>query len=162
MSWPHSKSGTPMMPSIPTAISLLFLSGTLGCGAVKRVNECQAVIRVVNEGLSDLHLQVPDAGANPAAYAAIADGYDVLARRLEELSPSDSGLAKALASYRELAQNAAKNSRAYAEALAEPGGSSKQRADKQARIGRIRAEAQSDVAREALVVRKLNGVCHPQ
>ena len=61
-----------------------------------------------------------------------------------------------------VAQRAAKSSRAYSEALSERAGSSKQRADKQARLNRIRAEAQSDTAREALVVRKLNSVCHPQ
>lgn len=144
------------------AITLLFLSGTLGCGAVKRVHECRAVIEAVNDGLSELHLQVPDAGASAPAYVAIADGYDALGRRLDELSPGDPALVKAIESYRELTQRAAKNSRAYSEALSVPAKSTKQRADKQAKLNRIRAEAQSDISREALVVRKLNGVCHPQ
>lgn len=151
-----------MTPAISRAITLLFLSGTLGCGAVKRVHQCQAVVQIVNEGLAELELQVPDAGESASAYAAIAAGYEALDRRLDALAPGDSSLAKAIESYREVAQRAAKSSRAYSEALSERAGSSKQRADKQARLNRIRAEAQSDTAREALVVRKLNSVCHPQ
>jgi hypothetical protein len=143
------------------AITLLFLSGTLGCGAVKRVHECRAVIETVNGGLSELHLQVPDAGASAAASAAIADGYDALGQRLDELAPSDPALVKAIESYRELTERAAKNSRAYSEALSVEGGSPKQCADQQARLNRIRTEAQSEVSREAVVVRKINGVCHP-
>jgi hypothetical protein len=151
-----------MSPVSTKAITLLFLSGTLGCGAVKRVHECKAVIEAVNDGLGELHLQVPDAGTSAASYAAIADGYDALGQRLAGLAPSDPALAKALESYRELTQRAAKTSRAYSEALAAPGSSKRLRIEKQARLDRIRAEAQSDVSREALVVRKLNGVCHPQ
>lgn len=151
-----------MTRAIETTLVLLFLSGTLGCGAVKRVHECQGVIDTVNDGLNELHLQVPDAGDSAAAYVAIADGYAALGKRLEALAPSDGTLAKALDSYRELAERAAKNSREYSEALAAPAGTPKQRADKQAKLSRIRGEAQSDLSREALVVRKLNGVCHPQ
>jgi ribonuclease D len=151
-----------MSPVSTKAITLLFLSGTLGCGAVKRVHECKAVIEAVNDGVGELHLQVPDAGTSAASYAAIADGYDALGQRLARLAPSDPTLAKALESYRELTQRAAKTSRAYSEALAAPGSSKRLRVEKQARLDRIRAEAQSDVSREALVVRKLNGVCHPQ
>ena len=151
-----------MTPVAHMTLTLLFLSGTLGCGAVKRVHECKAVIEAVNGGLSELHLQVPDAGDSAASYAAIAAGYDALGQRLEQVAPSDPALAKALDGYRELAQRAAKNSRAYAQALAAPETSKKLRTDKLARLDRIRGEAQSDVSREALVVRKLNGVCHPQ
>jgi hypothetical protein len=145
-----------------TLTTLLLLSGTVGCGAVKRVHECTAVIEAVNGGLGELHLQVPDAGESASAYAEIAAGYDALGQKLEELAPSDPALVKALDGYRELAQRAAKNSRAYAEALAAPESSKKLRTDKQARLDRIREEARADVSREALVVRKLNGVCHPQ
>lgn len=151
-----------MTPVAQKTLTLLFLSGTLGCGAVKRVHECKAVIEAVNGGLGELHLQVPDAGESAPAYTAIAAGYDALGRTLDDLAPSDPALVKALEGYRELAQRAAKNSRAYAEALAAPESSKKLRAEKQARLERIRGEAQSDVSREALVVRKLNGVCHPQ
>jgi hypothetical protein len=151
-----------MRPEGATAIFLLFLSGTLACGAVKRVRECREVIATVNDGLSELHLQVPDAGASAAAYTAIADGYDELSLQLGALSQSDPTLAKAVASYRDLTQRAATNSRAYARALSARGRSRQARREKEATLSRIRAEAQSDVSREAQAVRKLNGVCHPQ
>ncbi|HWO11799.1 MAG TPA: hypothetical protein VNN80_20040 [Polyangiaceae bacterium] len=151
-----------MRPVGARAITLLFLSGTLACGAVKRVHECERVIATVNEGLSELYLQVPDAGASPAAYSAIADGYAALGRKLDELAPSDTALAKAVTSYRELTQRAAENSRAYGQALSKPARSRKQRREKEAQLSRLRADAQSDVSRETQAVRKLNGVCHPQ
>ena len=36
-----------MTPVAHKTFTLLFLSGTLGCGAVKRVHECKAVIEAV-------------------------------------------------------------------------------------------------------------------
>jgi hypothetical protein len=132
-----------------------------GCGAVKRVHECQGVIQVVNGGLSDLHVQVPDAGDSPNAYEQIADAYEALGKRLDELAPSDSALAKAVASYREVTERAAKHSRSYSEALAGTPRSKKERADHEARLTRIRAQAKGDLTKEATVVRKLNAVCHP-
>jgi hypothetical protein len=151
--------------SIPGArvfAGLLVLFGTPGCGAVKRVHDCQGVIEVVNTGLTDLHVEVPDAGASASAYARIADGYDALSKRLAELSPRDPALAKAVESYLEISERAAKNSRSYSEALATRVRNKKDRADQSARLARIRTQAQAEISREAQVVRKLNSVCHPQ
>jgi hypothetical protein len=141
---------------------LLVLFGTSGCGAVKRVHECQGVIEVVNAGLTDLHVEVPDAGASASAYHRIADNYDALNKRLLELAPRDATLAKALDGYREVTDRAAKNSRSYAEALAARARTKKERAEQSTRLTRIRTQAQTDLSREAQVVRKLNAVCHPQ
>jgi predicted nucleic acid-binding Zn-ribbon protein len=149
------------MTSTGTLATLIALGLTSGCGAVKRVHECQGVIEVVNSGLSDLHVQVPDAGASPNAYGQIADAYEALGKRLDELAPSDSSLAKAVASYREVTERAAKHSRSYSEALASLPRSKKERADHEARLTRIRAQAKGDLTKEATVVRKLNAVCHP-
>lgn len=140
---------------------LLAIGVTSGCGAVKRVHECQGVIETVNAGLSDLHVQVPDAGASSDAYGQIADAYEALGKRLDQLAPSDSALAKALVSYREVTERAAKHSRSYAEALASSPRSRKERAEHEARLTRIRAQAKGDLTKEATVVRKLNAVCHP-
>jgi hypothetical protein len=143
-------------------LGLLSLCGAPGCGALERVHDCQDVIDTVNSGLAELELQVPDAGDSAGAYSQIADVYDALGKRLDTLTPKDPALAKALAGYREITQRASERSRAYAEALAAPGGSKKLRVDKQARLGRIRTEAQADLTREAQAVRKVNAVCHPQ
>lgn len=143
------------------AIASLLLLAVTGCGALSRAQECQEVIEIVNTGLAELQVQVPDAGASPAAYDEIANAYEALGKRLAELSPSDGALAKAVASYRELTERAARQSRNYSEALAGPARSKRERRDKEARINRIRAQAKTDLAREATVIRKLNAVCHP-
>jgi hypothetical protein len=148
-----------MIPSAPM-MSLMLLV-TSGCGAVKRVHECQGVIETVNAGLEELNVQLPDAGASAEAYAQIADAYDALGKRLDALAPSDTILAKAVEGYRELTDRAAKQSRSYSEALAVVPRSKKERTDKEARLTRIRTQAKAEVAKEATVVRKLNAVCHP-
>ena len=150
------------MPSTcERAIMGLLLLGATACGAIERVHECQQVIDTVNEGLSDLQVQVPDAGTDPSAYSAIADAYEALGKRLGELSPSDDALAKAVAGYREMAERAARQSRNYSEALAAEVSSKRERHDREARLNRIRTQAKTDLAREATVLRKLNAVCHP-
>jgi hypothetical protein len=143
------------------AILSLLLLGASGCGAVKRVHECQQVIDAVNAGVADLQVQVPDAGANPTAYTEIAAAYDALGKRLGELTPSDDALAKAVAGYRELTERAARQSRNYSEALAGEVRSKRDRRDKEARLTRIRNQAKTDLARESTAIRKLNAVCHP-
>jgi hypothetical protein len=150
-----------MSCSCTRAIAGLLLLGMTGCGAVKRVRECQQVIDTVNAGLAELQVQVPDAGSSPAAYGEIANAYEALGKRLGELSPSDGALAKAVAGYQELMERAARQSRNYSEALGGAARSKRDRRDKEARITRIRGQAKSDLAREATVVRKLNAVCHP-
>lgn len=142
-------------------IAGLLLLGAAGCGAVGRVHECQQVIDTVNAGLAELQVQVPDAGSSPAAYDEIANAYEALGKRLGEFSLSDGALAKAVASYRELMERAARQSRNYSEALAGSARSKRERRDKEARLTRIRTQAKTELAREATVVRKLNAVCHP-
>jgi hypothetical protein len=147
------------MPNV-LAISLMLLV-TWGCGAVKRVHECQGVIETVNAGLEELGVQVPDAGTDAAAYAQIADAYEALGKRLGELEPSDSALSKAVASYREVTERAAQQSRTYSEALAAKPRSKRDRSQHEAHLANIRTRARADLAKEASVVRKLNAVCHP-
>jgi hypothetical protein len=149
-------------PGAGAVIALLVLFGTPSCGAVKRVHECQEVVDVVNAGLVDLFVEVPDAGADAKAYTRIADAYDALSKRLKGLAPADPSLAKALEGYVEVADRAAKNSRSYSEALSSRARNKKERADRDNRLTRIRTQAQTDLSREAQVVRKLNSVCHPQ
>ena len=149
-------------PRVSALAGAIVLFGTPGCGAIKRVSECEGVIETVNGGLAELHPQVPDAGYDANAYTRIAEGYEALGRRLDELVPTDAALAKAVASYREVTERAAKHSRDYAETLAVEAGSRRQRNDRNARLSRIRSQAQADLAREAQVVKKINAVCHPQ
>lgn len=138
------------------------LWGAPGCGALERVRECEAVIEAVSSGLSELHVQIPDAGASASAYTRIAETYDALSQRLAGLQPRDAALAKALDTYREVAERAAARSRSYSEALSRRARTKKERTEKETRLTRIRSQAQAELSREAQAVRKLNAVCHPQ
>ncbi len=120
------------------------------------------MIETVNAGLEELHVQVPDAGSSAPAYEEIAAVYEALGKQLDDLAPADATLAKALASYRDVAERAATHSRAYSVELTAVAKSRPDRANKEARLNRIRTLAKSDLAREATAVRKLNSLCHPQ
>src|SRR5689334_12614769 len=62
----QSKMWSPRVRALAGAIALF---GMPGCGAFKRVGECEAVIETVNTTLAELHPQVPDAGLDANAYA---------------------------------------------------------------------------------------------
>jgi hypothetical protein len=133
-----------------------------GCGALKRVHECEAVIETVNSGLEDIHVQVPDAGTSAPAYEQIAVAYEDLAKRLAALAPEDSSLERAVASYKELAERAAQHSRSFSEELATRTKSAGERKSKDARLKRIHNLAKAELTRETSVIRKLDALCHPQ
>src|SRR5687768_12252843 len=101
-----------------TLASLSAILAAVGCGALKRVHECEAVIETVNAGLEGIYVQVPDAGASSAAYEQIAVAYDDLTKRIDQLQVEDVSLAKALATYREVTERAATHSRAFGAELA--------------------------------------------
>lgn len=146
---------------VRTIISLISILATMGCGALKRVHECEAVIETVNTGLEGIEVQVPDAGSSSAAYEQIAVAYDDLTKRIEQLQIDDAALGKALASYKEVVERAAKHSRAFSAELATRAKSRSARKSKEARLERIRTLAKGDLAREASAIRKLNALCHP-
>lgn len=139
-----------------------ILLAALGCSSLRKVGECKKVVDTVNDGLSRVASSAPDAGANPAAYAQLADGYDALAKDLGATSASDEALSKTIGSYRELIQRAAKHSREFAEELDRPTSTPEEEREKETRLARLRAQAKSEISREASLVRKLNGLCHTQ
>jgi hypothetical protein len=145
-----------------TISSLSAILATVGCGALKRVHECEAVIETVNVGLEGIEVQVPDAGSSSAAYEQIAISYDELTKRIDQLQVEDTALAKALATYREVTERAAKHSRAFGAELAARGKTRNEKKNREAQLNRIRSLAKSDLAREVSAVRKLNALCHPQ
>jgi len=91
----------------------------------------------------------------------LADAYDALGKQLEGASSQDPALSKLFGSYRELIQRAAHQSRVFAEELDKPSSTPEEEAEKETRLTRLRAQAKSEVSREASLVRKLNGLCHP-
>ena len=147
------------LPQVWTITGLIAILA--GCGALKRVHECEAVIETVNTGLEGIEVQVPDAGSSSAAYEQIAVAYDDLAKRIDQLQVEDVALAKALVSYKEVTERAAKHSRAFGAELAARPKSRNARKNQEAQLNRIRTLAKADLAREATAVRKLNALCHP-
>jgi hypothetical protein len=133
-----------------------------GCGALERVRECEAMIASVNQGLEAVRLQLPDAGADAGAYGEISSIYEGVAKNIDAVEPTDAALQRAVASYKEVLERAAKHSHDYSQELARPTRSKAERKSKEARLKRIRTLAQSDLTRETSVVRKLNALCHPQ
>jgi hypothetical protein len=130
-----------------------------GCSSLRRANECKRVIDTVNGSLSQL--QDADAGASPATYVRLADAYDALAKQLEGASSDDPTLSKAFSSYRELIQRAARQSRSFAEELDKPTSTPEEEAEKETRLTHLRTQGKGEASREASLVRKLNGLCHP-
>jgi len=120
------------------------------------------VIETLNGTFRALAPQLAAAGPSPTAYTQIADGYAELDAQLQTTHPRDASLIKLVAAYRELTQRATKHSRAFAEELAKPTAAADEEKEKGARLERLRAQARSEQAKEATLVRKLNTVCHPQ
>jgi len=130
-----------------------------GCSALERMHDCDSVVDVVNTGLEDVRFDAPDAG-DVDAYEHIAIAYDDVSKRIEAIAIGDAALAKAVGSYREIVERAARNSRAYAREL-NPGQTKSDRRTAERRLEKIRAQAKSDLGREASAVRKINVLCHP-
>jgi hypothetical protein len=130
-----------------------------GCSSLRRTHECKRVVDTVNGSLSQL--ADADAGASPGTYVRLADAYDALGKQLEGASSEDPALSKLFGAYRELIQRAARQSRLFAEELDKPTSTPEEEAEKEARLTRLRTQAKGEVSREASLVRKLNGLCHP-
>jgi hypothetical protein len=137
-------------------------SCVLACSSLRRVHDCKRVIDTVNDGLSGVSSADADAGASPATYVRLADAYDALGKQLEGTDSQDPALSKTFGSYRELIQRAAKQSRAFSEELDKPTSTPEEEKEKESRLANLRIQSKNDVNREASLVRKLNGLCHPQ
>jgi outer membrane murein-binding lipoprotein Lpp len=140
--------------------ALVFGSVLAGCSSLRRARECKRVIDTVNGSLSQLAAD-PDAGASPATYVRLADAYDALGKQLEGANSQDPGLSRVFGSYRELIRRAAQQSRLFAEELDKPSSTPEEEAEKETRLTQLRTRAKGELSREASLVRKLNGLCHP-
>ena len=149
-----------LLRSVVCAVLVFAPVAMAGCSSLRRAHECKRVIDTVNGSLSELALDA-DAGASPAAYVRLADAYDALGKQLEGASSEDPALSKLFASYRELIQRAAHQSRLFAEELDKPSSTPEEEAEKETRLAGLRTRAKGEVSREASLVRKLNGLCHP-
>ncbi|MEO8178142.1 MAG: hypothetical protein ABI895_04840 [Deltaproteobacteria bacterium] len=162
---PASDGATARRPRRKSPSSAALLGGLalclVACNSLRRVRDCKRVIDTVNGGLSGISTYDADAGASPATYVRFADAYDALGKQLEGADSPDPALSKTFGAYRELIQRAAKQSRAFSEELDKPTSTPEEEKEQQSRLAQLRNQAKNDVNREASLVRKLNGLCHP-
>lgn len=143
------------------SILLLFAQlASAGCTSLERAHDCDGLADIVNRGLVDVRFDAPDAG-DAETYERFAATYDDVSKRIEQLTIEDAALAKAAGSYRDVLERAAKQSRAYARELTSSATKSDRRSAER-RMEKIRAQAKTDLSREAAAVRKLNTLCHPR
>jgi hypothetical protein len=152
-----------MMPN-PLLASLfaLQLAGA-GCTALERAHDCVGVVDIVNGSLGDIRFDAPDAG-DPETYERFASTYDDVSKRIELLAIEDAALAKAVESYGDVLERAARQSRAYARELTKKADNTSkgERRSAERRMEKLRAQAKTELSREASAVRKLNTLCHPR
>src|SRR5687768_1209399 len=102
------------MPNRPFSFSFaVLLLGANACTALERASDCGGVIDIVNDGLDVVRFDAPDAG-DTETYERFAATYDDVSKQISALAIEDAALAKAVGTYREIMDRAAKNSRAYA------------------------------------------------
>jgi hypothetical protein len=151
-----------MMQNRPFVLLLILELAGSGCAALDRAHDCSGVADIVNGALVDVRFDAPDAG-DPEAYQRFAATYDDVSKQIGSLSIEDAALAKAVGSYRDVLDRAAKHSRAFAKEMASSGSDTKaERRSSERRLERIRAQAKTDLTREASAVRKINTLCHPR
>ncbi len=152
-----------MMPNRLLAFFVALQLAGAGCTALERAHDCSGVVDIVNGGLGDIRFDAPDAG-DPETYERFAATYDDVSKKIELLAIDDTALTKAVESYRDVLQRAAKHSRAYARELAGKADKTSKggRRSVERRLEKLRAQAKTDLSREASAVRKLNTLCHPR
>jgi hypothetical protein len=152
-----------MMPNRILAFSLALQPAGAGCTALERAHDCGGVVDIVNGSLSDIRFDAPDAG-DAETYERFATTYEDVSKKIELLAIEDTALAKAVESYRDVVQRAAKQSRAYARELTNSASNNDKagRRSAERRMEKLRAQAKTELSREASAVRKLNTLCHPK
>lgn len=132
--------------------TLLALVATLpsyaACAPLDRADECRAVARVTNPVLSDI---VRDRTVvTGASYRIIAAKYDGLATSIGQVKIRTKHLAEAVNDYQRMINEAARDARAYADALD---------AKDEARVLIVHAAASRTTRHEATALSRLDTAC---
>ena len=98
-------------------VSLFILAVGTGCGRVKRTAQCKAIVRTVNEGLSEIEALKLSRSKDPGALNQGGKLYRALSAKLSTQKVDNAVLAKTLEQYRQLLGKAEKALFAYAIAL---------------------------------------------
>ena len=132
------------------ALFLLTAQG-VACGRVEQARQCRGLAAIVNPALDTIEQRRSSGGETPATLRDLAGQYDQLALALGRQSFIDHELQKLVADHAKLFRSVAHNLRALASAL--------ERAERP-REQRIRSELDNLVRKQAILVRRIDHVCH--
>jgi hypothetical protein len=131
-------------------VATVALSTLSGCNALKRSEECRSLSDRVNPVVAAVDSERHKSPEAPATYRTIGMQYDMLASALITVKVSSDGLRQVLADYQKLYRDAARDARAFADALD---------AKDAARINVARAAAGRTVHRESGLAAKFAALC---
>jgi hypothetical protein len=131
------------------AIAFVALSALPGCEQIRRTKECRWMSELVNPTLRSIDADRMK-GDDAAAYARIATAYETLAGKLLAHRYTQKRLGDAVIEYVKVMADAARDARAYSEALA---------AKDYARTALTRASAGRTVKKESAALLRIDGAC---
>lgn len=105
--------------SLPILVPLLL--SLTGCGAVKKANECKALVSSINAGVTSLEAIGKGKSGNDSAVVGnlrkMADGYDKLSADTAKIEITTPELKKQATDYATLAKKSAQAARDFASAI---------------------------------------------
>ena len=133
------------------ALALLAaLPWCAGCTALDKSDECRTVAQLTNPVLSDI--EHDRTVVKPPTYRIIATKYESLAITLGQVRIRTKHVAEAVNDYQRVLNEAARDARAFADALD---------GKDEARILIVRASAARTVRHEASALSRMDLACHP-
>lgn len=136
-------------------LSLLVVPTTLlvGCQYFDRVKECRSLAKTVNPTLEWVEAERARHPESPTTYRAIALRYDVTAASLANVISRQRRVPDLAGDYQLLLRDAARDARAFAEAL---------ESHDPFRMTSARVAAARDTKRETQLVARINATCAPR
>ena len=132
------------------ALTLAALPACFGCAGLEKSSECRAVSKAVNPVLADIdHERMT---LKSASYRLISTKYEDLATALEKQKIRTKHLAEAVNDYERMLREAARDARAFADALD---------GKDEARLAMLRGTATRTVRHEATAWARLEVACRP-
>jgi hypothetical protein len=134
-----------------TVLGLALLLGA-GCDRMREVKRCRTLARQVNTSLDNIEA-ASKPGPTRAGYQAIASEYDAIAHGLDGFDAGAPELQRVVGEYAALARNSARQSTAFADALAAGNGASAMLASR---------ELERLARHEKLLVTRIDEECRPK
>jgi methyl-accepting chemotaxis protein len=100
---------------------ILILLGLAACGPKKKIEECQALVAAINDGVDRIHKTMsgpPDAGESVSELRALATEMDNIAKAADAVNLTTPELVKLSQRYQDLTKEVATAARELADAVA--------------------------------------------